>query len=68
MNTLYARRMKHARSIALIALLIAAAATLARSLILRDRMGAVEYIVGVALAVALVAAALYRSRAVLQKR
>jgi hypothetical protein len=59
---------KHARSIALIALLIAAAATLARALIVRDRMGAVEYIVGIALALALVAAALYRSRAVLRSR
>jgi hypothetical protein len=60
--------MKHARSIALIALLIAAAATLARALIERDRMGVAEYVIGIALVLALVGAALYRSRAVLQSR
>jgi hypothetical protein len=55
-------------SIILIAVLLAAAVTLIRALIVHDDLGIVEYVGGVVLVFLLLAAAVYRSRVALQSR
>jgi hypothetical protein len=55
-------------SLILVGALIAAAVSLASALFTRDSIGVVEYIVGFAIVIALLAAAVVRSRDLLQSR